>query len=113
MNFDKCNPPSSIVYLREDLQIFIRCLEDYLGFELSASSAFRSHSYEIANGRNGSSAHCLGLAIDIYCYSNSLRFKIISFALNYGISRIGIYKNFIHIDIAPDSLKSQNVIWYG
>lgn len=73
------------------------------------NSAYRSIEYEKSKGRSGSSSHCRGLAADIACLSNLQRYELVSSALAAGVRRIGIAKNFVHIDI--DSSKPQNRIW--
>lgn len=62
------------------------------------NSAFRSMAWESSHGRSGASMHTLGRAVDIRCYSNQDRLKIISAALECGFVRIGIGPNFIHLD---------------
>lgn len=63
------------------------------------SSGFRSVDYERSRGRSGKSSHCKGLAADIVCLSNRERFFLVSHFLSFGINRIGIAKNFIHVDL--------------
>lgn len=73
------------------------------------SSAYRSKEYEKSRGRSGTSSHCKGLAVDIVCCSNAERFQLVESALAAGFTRIGIAKNFIHLDLDTD--KNQKRIW--
>lgn len=73
------------------------------------SSGFRSVEYERSRSRNGRSSHCKGLAADIVCLSNLDRFQLVSAFLALGVTRIGIAKNFIHVDM--DSSKPFPRIW--
>lgn len=78
-------------------------------YRLRISSAFRTTAYELARGRDGSSSHCKGLAVDIFCKDNKERFALVSTALKLGFVRIGIGKSFIHLDI--DGEKPDPRIW--
>lgn len=73
------------------------------------TSAYRSVEWDCAHGRSGTSSHCKGLAVDIACLNNRHRFHLVEAALNAGFLRIGIAKNFIHLDC--DSSKYLQRIW--
>lgn len=73
------------------------------------SSAFRSVEYELSRSRSGKSSHCKGVAVDIICLDNLHRFRLVEAALNAGFTRIGISKNFVHLD--SDSSKISQRIW--
>lgn len=120
MIFDYCVPQSSEYDLQGDLLHIIRHIETECSIrhsdfdQLYINSGYRSPEYEKSHGRDGSSAHCLGKAVDIRCSRNDLRYTIVKSALQQGINRIGIYKNFIHLDTANSKdKKSPTVIWYG
>lgn len=114
MDFSKCTPKSDRYELDTLLLSILDEVEECIGQELRINSAYRSQDYETRMRRNGSSAHCLGKAVDIACYSSGLRHQIIKIALQKGINRIGIYKTFVHLDVATaKDGKSTNVIWYG
>lgn len=119
MDFSKCIPQSSEYDLNGELLHLLRELEVSLSLsfdsfkELKINSAYRSPEYEVRQGRSGLSAHCLGKAVDIHCTDNRLRYQILNFAIKKGINRIGIYKTFIHLDIASyKDDKGQNTIWF-
>ena len=119
MDFSKCVPQSSEYDLDGPFLHILRELEVTLSLcfhtdDLRVNSAFRTPEYEKRHGRDGSSAHCLGKAVDIHCTDNKLRHHIVKFALSKGINRIGIYKTFINLDMAGvKDGKSPHVIWYG
>ena len=120
MDLSKCVPPCSELELEGNFLHFLRNLELSLRLcfdsfsELRINSAFRTSEYEKSMGRTGDSTHCLGKAVDIHCTNNSHRHHIVSYALKNGITRIGIYKNFIHLDAATyKDKKAEFVIWYG
>ena len=68
------------------------------GIPLVLNSAYRSPEYERSKGRSGSGAHTYGLAVDIRCSQGINRLKIMEAAFKCGIKRMGIAKNYIHID---------------
>tara|TARA_R100001163_G_scaffold17904_1_gene15867 strand:+ start:1686 stop:2111 length:426 start_codon:yes stop_codon:yes gene_type:complete len=76
------------------------------------TSAYRTPAYN-ATLKNSSpnSAHCLGKAVDIAAPDSHTKFLIIESALYYGIERIGVGSNFIHIDIQEKNEKPTQVIW--
>lgn len=80
-----------------------------VGQPLILTSAYRCHTHNKNVGGTENSSHTKGLAVDISCSDSVLRSKIIKQALNFGITRIGIAKTFIHLDVDPN--KAQNVIW--
>lgn len=114
MNFKHCAPKSNSLQLDPLLIDILVKIEANLGENLQINSAFRSVSYEVSKGRPGTSAHCLGKAVDIYCYSDAFRYQIVKMALQFGVNRIGIYKSFIHLDVASHKDgKTTQVIWHG
>lgn len=114
MNFSKCIPPCEQLELLPKLIAILQNIEKRLGYELQINSAYRTPAYESRMGRSGHSAHCLRKAVDISCTDDMERFIIITSALKHGVKRIGVYRTFIHIDIA-DGLdnKATDIIWIG
>lgn len=84
-------------------------LRDLVGFPIILNSAYRSPVYEKKKGRTGTSSHCKGIAFDIRCNDSFKRASLVFNASELGFTRIGISKNFIHIDC--DSSKSNPCIW--
>lgn len=74
------------------------------GVPFKVNSAYRSIDYEFQHGRTGTSSHCKGLAVDIACNNSAQRLKMVKALLLCGFCRIGIYKNFIHVDKDPDKV---------
>ena len=112
--FKRCTPSCSINDVSQALLDKLDKVRERAGIPLVLSCAYRSKDWELAHERTGKGAHTLGKAVDIRCYSDSNRFKIVCAAIECGIKRIGIYPTFIHLDIATkeDGL-TENVIWYG
>ena len=82
--------------------------EEY-GKPIHVNSGYRTEAHNEKVGGKPASSHLKGLAVDIACSESRERFNLIKLFLKHGINRIGIAKNFIHIDIDND--KAPNVIW--
>ncbi len=74
------------------------------------NSACRCNIHNKNVGGSFDSSHKKGLAIDIEVTDSIQRFNIINALLFVGFKRIGIYKDFIHVDI--DITKTDSVVWY-
>ena len=90
-------------------------IRDMVGEPLKVNSGFRTPEYNIDLGKRGykiskTSPHMKGLAVDFHTPNSSLRYKVLEAAIYNGIKRIGIGKNFIHLDI--DSSRGQEVSWH-
>ena len=107
--FDSPDEPGSGHYMDATFLSMLDELREEVNMPVVINSGYRTISHnKNVGGKNGSS-HLKGLAVDISCSSSRDRSIIVAAALQLGISRIGIGKNFIHIDV--DYTKSQNVIW--
>jgi len=80
------------------------------GYSFKINSACRCENHNVSVGGSLDSSHKKGLAVDIAVVNSDMRYSILSTLIECGFSRIGIYKNFIHVDIDDD--KPQDVIWY-
>lgn len=107
--FQKAQPRCSMSQM--DLTFLERLdkARELAGIPFVINSAFRTKEYEKEHGRDGSSAHCFGLAVDIRCNDSRNRYKIVKAAIAAGFNRIGIGNGFIHLD---DSwFHPQDVLW--
>lgn len=106
VEFARCNPPCELSDMSED---FLRCLDDArqkakVPFRLT--SAYRSIDHERSKGRNGTSSHCKGVAVDISCGSSYVRGRILYGLIQAGFNRIGLYRGFIHADLDLDKISA-------
>ncbi len=78
-----------------------------IGFKIT--SGYRSPAHNAKVGGVPSSSHTIGRAVDIYAPTSTQKYLIINALLQVGFNRIGVAKNFIHVDDDPS--KSEDVIW--
>lgn len=78
-----------------------------IGFKIT--SGYRSPAHNEKVGGVPSSSHILGHACDIYAPTSRQKYIIINALLQAGFNRIGVAKNFIHVDDDPS--KNEDVIW--
>lgn len=111
--FGRCTPSCKESDLQPAFVSLLDQLRERAGIPLVLNSCYRSPEWEKAYGRTGTSAHCLGLAADIRCSSPENRYKIVKAALDLGVTRIGISKTYVHVDVSRKH--AQRVIWdyYG
>lgn len=93
----------------EDFLYSLDHARELAGIPFVITSAYRTVENELSNGRDGTSSHTKGLAVDIRVRSSSERYTILNALICVGFNRIGIGQNFIHVDQDPD--KVSNVIW--
>ena len=63
------------------------------------TSGYRTETWNLKVGGARNSAHTRGLAADILCKDGAHRYKLVGIAIKKGIKRIGIGKDFVHLDI--------------
>jgi uncharacterized protein YcbK (DUF882 family) len=80
-----------------------------VGIPFHVTSGYRCPEHNAEIGGVASSAHVRGYAADIACGGSRSRAGMIMEFLVRGVSRIGIGKDFIHVDIDPE--KPRNVFW--
>ena len=108
--FKACTPSCSLQNMDQKFMQSLDALRSVAGIPLVLNCAYRSVEWDKAKGRSGNSAHTRGKAVDIRCTTTLNRMKIVKAALAIGIRRIGIGKNFIHVD--TDTSLPQDVIFH-
>lgn len=107
--FDSPDEPGSGKLMDE---FFIQKLEEarqIAKIPFRINSGYRTPAYNRKVHGVSSSAHLFGLAADISCQISFHRYIILNSLLAVGFSRIGLYSNYIHVDI--DKSKPQQVIF--
>ena len=94
---------------------FVRKLDEareMAGIPFKVNSGYRTpfQNTKVGGVKDSSHIKIPCCAADIKAENSSARFLIISSAIKVGINRIGIGKNFIHLD--TDKEKSQEVAWH-
>lgn len=99
--FTRCTPACKLSDMDEVLLWQLDKARDLAGVPFVINSAYRSESYEKSKGRNGTSSHCKGYAVDLRCKSSHIRSKMLCALVEAGFKRIGIYPTFLHVDVDP------------
>jgi len=73
------------------------------------TSGCRCEKHNEKAGGKPDSSHLKGKAVDIFIRDSCERFKCVAMAIEGDVKRVGIAKNFIHLDI--DGSKPQKVLW--
>ena len=108
-DFDRATPRCSIDDMSVRFMSRLDQAREYAGVPFIVNSAYRTVEHEKAKGRDGTSSHIKGIAVDLKATNSRTRYKILQGLLKVGFTRIGIGKNFIHVD--EDEEKDQDVIW--
>ena len=73
------------------------------------TSGCRCPKHNEAVGGEAESSHLKGLAADISAQTSPERYAIIGGLIKAGFGRIGIGKDFVHVDM--DNCKPQHLVW--
>ena len=84
-------------------------LRGSFGKALYVNSGYRCKKHNKKVGGKENSAHRRGTAADIKCTNSADRYKLIQLAFLLGFKRIGVSKDFIHLDV--DEELPQVVFW--
>lgn len=105
--FEKASPPCSINDMDLSFLYTLDSVRHASGVPFYINSAFRSSDWDKSKGRSGKGYHTLGRAVDIRCTDGLSRRKIISAALEFGLS-VGVYSTFLHLDN-----RDNHIVFYG
>ena len=108
--FAACVPSCSLQDMQQHTMDKLDAARGLAGIPFVLNSAYRSPEWEKSKGRTGTGAHTAGCAVDIRCNASANRFKIVQACLLAGFTRIGIGKNYVHVD--DDPAKPEQVIWH-
>jgi zinc D-Ala-D-Ala carboxypeptidase len=107
--FDSPDQPGSYKYMSVPfLNKLTKALEiAAIGFKISSGYRTPEHNEKVGGVKE--SSHTNGCAVDIYAPTSRQKYIIINALLQAGFNRIGVAKNFIHVD--NDASKNEDVIW--
>lgn len=108
-DFQSATPTCQIEDMDSDFLHKLDTARGLAGIPFIINSAFRTVSYEESKGRDGTSSHTKGLAVDIKAEGSRAKFVILDALLKAGFNRLGVGDTFIHCD--ADTSKDMNVIW--
>jgi len=82
------------------------------GIPFKINSGYRTpaHNSKVGGVKNSSHMNIPCNAADIHIAGSKERYKILEAVIKIGFNRIGIGKNFIHLD--TDKNKNQEVVWH-
>lgn len=96
--FDSPDQPGSGKHMKKEFLQLLDKSRALAGIPFVVTSGFRTRDWnERVGGRVGSS-HLAGCAADLSCTSSGDRSQIVQALIKVGFNRIGIGKNFIHVD---------------
>lgn len=98
LNFKYCVPACSKEDLNSEFVDTLILAQKMAGEQFVITSGLRSLDWELSHNRKGTSSHVKGLAVDVSAKDSLTRFKVVLAAALAGIPRIGIGKNFVHLD---------------
>lgn len=95
----------------DDFLYRLNMARELAGVPFVINSGCRCEKHNKKVGGSLTSAHLAGLAADIKCPDSHTRYQIIIGLIGAGFRRMGIGKNFIHVDDAACEIKPDKVIW--
>jgi uncharacterized protein YcbK (DUF882 family) len=107
--FDSKDAPGSGSAMQSDFLLKLDKARSLCGIPFKINSGFRTPAHNKAVGGEPNSSHTKGWAADIGYSSGTEGYRILCSLQAVGFNRIGIYKNWIHVDCDP-ALPS-HVIW--
>jgi uncharacterized protein YcbK (DUF882 family) len=93
----------------DTLLIKLNKIRESVGYALIVNSGIRCRWYNERVGGAGDSAHVTGEAADIRVHGSRERFEVVREAARVGITRIGIAKSFVHLDVSATA--DGEVLW--
>lgn len=107
--FDSPDVEGSGINMDVDFLLHLDKLRGICGFPFKITSGYRTEKHNEKVGGKRNSAHTRGKAVDIAVSNSFHRHQIVKHGIRLGITRFGLAKNFVHIDM--DETLSPFVIW--
>ena len=101
-------PCCGMFFMDGEFKIGIDNARSLAGIPFIINSGFRCGKHNLEVGGSPTSSHLSGYAVDVRAETDHQKFLIIMGAIMAGITRILIYRTFIHLDGHPD--KKQEII---
>jgi len=110
-DFDRATPRCKMSDMDPTFLRKLDSAREIAGVPFIINSAYRSKEHEKAKGRDGTSSHCKGIAVDLRATNSRALYCILHGLMKAGFTRIGIYNWGVHVDL--DHEKDQQVAWRG
>ena len=94
----QCGCGNGDIVISENLVFELECVRIHYGKPMRINSGIRCLSHNRKIGSRDTSSHIKGLAVDIGCTQMADRYELMYFFVK-NFKRIGIHKEFIHVDI--------------
>lgn len=107
--FDSPDAPYSGLNMKPSFICRLECARVIYNYPMRINSGYRTPEHNAKIGGVADSSHLKGCAADIHCPTTLVRNDLLRALILAGFKRIGIGKNFIHVD--TDEAKLQNLIW--
>lgn len=107
--FDSPDAPGSGSRMDPHFLEALELIREEAGIPMKVNSGFRTASHNMSVGGGPNSAHLRGMAADIHAATGRQKYLILRAAVLNDITRIGIGKTFLHLDI--DSTLPGPTIW--
>ncbi len=103
--------PHEIEGLKPELVEKLDAMREAAGVPILITCGVRTPEKNAEVDGKADSAHLHGLAVDIRCWSNETRYRLLRGAFAAGFKRIEVATAHIHVDI--DDNKPQEIVWLG
>lgn len=100
-DFDSPDLPGSGSNMNQNFLQMLDEARDLAGVPFRINSGFRTKAHNAKVGGEPNSSHTRGFAADIHAPDGPNKFKILKACIMIGFQRIGVYRNFIHVDCDP------------
>ena len=107
--FDSPDRPGSGELMEPEVVQALDIARDIYSFPMVITSGFRTVDHNKKVGGSRQSSHLLGYAVDIAVSNSERRFLLVEALLDAGFHRLGIGKDFVHVDLDPN--KPANCLW--
>ena len=104
----RCGQCDGRAEMDDDFMDLLQVMRNLRGKPMAPSSGFRCPLHP-ESVKRPTSSHTRGLAADFPVGGSGERFELVRCAVEAGFDRIGIGKDFIHVDADPD--KAAEVMW--
>lgn len=107
--FDDPTSPGTGKLMDPQLVAILESIRGSCNFPFLITSGYRTHAHNLEVGGVVDSEHCTGNAVDVHCTDGARRLLIVTWAIKWGIKRIGVKKDCVHLGNSPSL--PQNVLW--